>query len=129
MRWGKISMENVTFLVVDDAIFMRTVLKKMLIEADFTVLGEACNGLQAIKMAAELKPDIVTLDITMPEMDGIEAIDKILEVSPNTKIIMCSAMGQHSKVVEAVKRGAKDFIVKPFEKTRVLQAIDNVMNR
>lgn len=122
-------MENVTFLVVDDAIFMRTVLKKMLIEADFTVLGEACNGLQAIKMAAELKPDIVTLDITMPEMDGIEAIDKILEVSPNTKIIMCSAMGQHSKVVEAVKRGAKDFIVKPFEKTRVLQAIDNVMNR
>lgn len=122
-------MENVTFLVVDDAIFMRTVLKKMLTESEFNVVGEAGNGLQAIQMAKELQPDIVTLDITMPEMDGIEAIDKILEVSPNTKIIMCSAMGQHSKVVEAIKKGAKDFIVKPFEKTRVLQAIYNVMNR
>lgn len=122
-------MKQVTFLVVDDAIFMRTVLKKMLTEAEYTVIGEAGNGLQAIEMAAKLKPDIVTLDITMPEMDGIAAIDKILEVSPNTKIIMCSAMGQHSKVVEAIKKGAKDFIVKPFEKTRVLQAIDNVMNR
>ncbi|PHV71518.1 two-component system response regulator [Sporanaerobium hydrogeniformans] len=122
-------MESVNFLVVDDAIFMRTVLKKMLTEAGFNVVGEAGNGLQAIEMAKMLQPDIVTLDITMPEMDGIQAIDKILEVSPNTKIIMCSAMGQHSKVVEAIKQGAKDFIVKPFEKTRVLQAIYNVMNR
>lgn len=122
-------MNDVTFLVVDDAIFMRTVLKKMLAEAGFTVVGEAGNGLQAIEMAEQLKPDVVTLDITMPEMDGIEAIERILEVSPNTKIIMCSAMGQHSKVVEAIKRGARDFIVKPFEKTRVLQAIYNVMNR
>lgn len=122
-------MEEVSFLVVDDAIFMRTVLKKMLIEAEFSVVGEAANGLQAIEMAKALQPDIVTLDITMPEMDGIAAIDKILEVSPKTKIIMCSAMGQHSKVVEAIQKGAKDFIVKPFEKTRVLQAIYNVMNR
>ena len=122
-------MEDVRFLIVDDAIFMRSVLKKMLTEAHFTVVGEATNGLQAIEMAAQLKPDIVTLDITMPEMDGIDAIKKILEVSPDTKIIMCSAMGQHSKVVEAIKQGAKDFIVKPFEKTRVLQAIYNVMNR
>ncbi|MDF2593825.1 MAG: response regulator [Clostridia bacterium] len=122
-------MDDVTFLVVDDAIFMRTVLKKMLTEAGFNVVGEAGNGLQAIEMAEQLKPDVVTLDITMPEMDGIEAIEKILQVSPDTKIIMCSAMGQHSKVVEAIKRGARDFIVKPFEKTRVLQAIYNVMNR
>ena len=122
-------MDSVSFLVVDDAIFMRTVLKKMLTEAGFTVVGEAGNGLQAIEMAQMLQPNIVTLDITMPEMDGIQAIDKILEVSPDTKIIMCSAMGQHTKVVEAIKRGAKDFIVKPFEKTRVLQAIYNVMNR
>ncbi len=122
-------MEDVKFLVVDDAIFMRTVLKKMLTDANFTVVGEAGNGLQAIEMAQQLQPDIITLDITMPEMDGIQAIDRILEVSPNTKIIMCSAMGQHSKVVEAIKKGAKDFIVKPFEKTRVLQAIYNVMNR
>lgn len=122
-------MEEVSFLIVDDAIFMRTVLRKMLIEAGFTVVGEAGNGLQAIEMAGKLKPDVITLDITMPEMDGIQAIEKILEVSPSSKIIMCSAMGQHSKVVEAIKKGAKDFIVKPFEKTRVLQAIYNAMNR
>ena len=120
-------MENVTFLVVDDAIFMRTVLKKMLTESEFNVIGEAGNGLQAIEMAKELQPDIVTLDITMPEMDGIEAIDKILEVSPNTKIIMCSAMGQHSKVVEAIKKGAKDFIVKPFQADRVIEAIQKAL--
>lgn len=122
-------MQDVTFLVVDDAIFMRTVLKKMLTEAEFKVIGEAGNGIQAVEMAKELQPDVITLDITMPEMDGIEAIEKILEVSPNSRIIMCSAMGQHSKVVEAIKKGAKDFIVKPFEKTRVLQAISNVMSR
>lgn len=122
-------MQEVRFLIVDDAIFMRTVLKKMLTDADFNVVGEAGNGLQAIDMAKELQPDVITLDITMPEMDGIQAIEKILEVSPNSKIIMCSAMGQHSKVVEAIKRGARDFIVKPFEKTRVLQAIYNVLNR
>ena len=122
-------MEEVTFLIVDDAIFMRTVLKKILTDASFTVLGEAGNGLQAIEMAKQLQPDIVTLDITMPELDGIGAIEKILEVSPNTKIIMCSAIGQHHKVVESIEKGAKDFIVKPFEKTRVLQAVYNVMNR
>lgn len=122
-------MANLTFLVVDDAVFMRTVLKKMLSEADFTVVGEAGNGLQAIEMAKQHKPDIITLDITMPEMDGIEAIEGILKVSPDSKIIMCSAMGQQTKVLEAIKKGAKDFIVKPFEKDRVLQAINNVVGR
>lgn len=122
-------MGVVSFLVVDDAIFMRTILKQMLTEAKFNVVGEAGNGVQAVEMAEVLKPDIVILDITMPEMDGIEAIEKILEVSPNSKIIMCSAMGQHARVVEAIKKGAKDFIVKPFEKARVLQAIYNVMSR
>lgn len=122
-------MEQVTFLIVDDAIFMRTVLKKILTDAEFTVLGEAGNGLQAIEMAKQLQPDIVTLDITMPELDGIEAIEKILEVSPNTNIIMCSVLGQHHKVVQSIEKGAKDFIVKPFEKTRVLQAVYNVMSR
>lgn len=120
-------MEHVTFLVVDDAIFMRTVLKKILTEAEFTVCGEAGNGLQAVEMAAELQPDIVTLDITMPEMNGIEAIEKILEVSPNTKIIMCSAMGQQSMVMDAIKAGAKDFIVKPFQPDRVLEAVKKVV--
>ncbi|MDA3733619.1 response regulator [Niameybacter massiliensis] len=121
-------MSELTFLVVDDAVFMRTVLKKMLVEASYTVVGEAGNGLEAIELAKKLQPDMMTLDITMPEMDGLQAIEAILQVSPNTKIIMCSAMGQQSRVVEAIKRGAKDFIVKPFEKARVLQAIENVKN-
>lgn len=121
-------MDDLTFIVVDDAVFMRTVLKKMLIEASYQVVGEAGNGLEAIELAEKFKPDMMTLDITMPEMDGIEAIEGILRVSPDTKIIMCSAMGQQSKVVESIKKGAKDFIVKPFERTRVLQAINNVKN-
>lgn len=121
-------MDDLTFVVVDDAVFMRTVLKKMLTEASYRVVGEAGNGLEAIQLAERFQPDMITLDITMPEMDGIQAIDGILQVSPNTKIIMCSAMGQQSKVVEAIKKGAKDFIVKPFEKTRVLQSINNVKN-
>ena len=122
-------MENLSFLVVDDAIFMRTILKKMLEEAGYRVVGEAGNGAQAIEMAQQLQPDIVILDITMPEMDGIKAIEQILKVSPNSNIIMCSAMGHQAKVVEAIKAGAKDFIVKPFEKNRVLQAINNVINK
>ncbi|KAE9637271.1 response regulator [Defluviitalea raffinosedens] len=122
-------MSNLRFLVVDDAIFMRTVLKKMLSEEGFEVVGEAGNGIDAIQMAAKLKPDIVTLDITMPEMDGIKAVPEILKVSPDSKIIMCSALGQQAMVVDAIKKGAKDFIVKPFEKSRVLQAINNVMSR
>lgn len=122
-------MEEIKILVVDDAIFIRTVLKDIFTEAGFSIVGEAGNGIQAIQMAKWLKPDIITLDISMPEIDGLKAIDKILEVSPNTKIIMCSAIGEQSKVVEAIKKGAKDFIVKPFEKTRVLQAIYNAINR
>ena len=122
-------MSSLRFLVVDDAIFMRTVLKKMLSEEGFEVVGEAGNGIDAIQMAAKLKPDIVTLDITMPEMDGIKAVPEILKVSPDSKIIMCSALGQQAMVVDAIKKGAKDFIVKPFEKSRVLQAINNVMSR
>ncbi|NLK98559.1 response regulator [Defluviitalea saccharophila] len=122
-------MSSLRFLVVDDAIFMRTVLKKMLSEEGFEVVGEAGNGLDAIQMAEKLKPDIVTLDITMPEMDGIRAVPEILKVSPNSKIIMCSALGQQAMVVDAIKKGAKDFIVKPFEKSRVLQAINNVVKR
>lgn len=121
-------MGELTFVVVDDAVFMRTVLKKMLEEASYRVVGEAGNGLEAIEVAKRFQPDIMTLDITMPEMDGLQAIDGILEVSPHTKIIMCSAMGQQSRVVEAIKKGAKDFIVKPFEKARVIQAIENVKN-
>ena len=116
-----------TVLIVDDAVFMRTVLKKMLEESGYEVVGEASNGVEAISKAKDLKPDIVTLDITMPEMDGVTALPKILESSPDTKVIMCSAMGQQPMVVDAIKNGAKDFIVKPFQKARVLQAIENAL--
>lgn len=114
-------------LVVDDAVFMRTVLKKMLEEEGYEVCGEAGNGLDAVKQAKELQPDVVTLDITMPEMDGVTALPQIIEVAPETKVIMCSAMGQQPMVVDAIKNGAKDFIVKPFQKARVMQAIENVL--
>lgn len=117
-----------TVLIVDDAVFMRTVLKKMLEESGYTIVGEASNGVEAISKAKELQPDIVTLDITMPELDGVSALPKIMEVSPNSKVIMCSAMGQQPMVVDAIKNGAKDFIVKPFQKARVLQAIENALN-
>ena len=118
---------SISVLVVDDAVFMRTVLKKMLEEEGFDVVGEANNGVEAVALAGELKPDIVTLDITMPEMDGIEALPKIIEQSPSSKVIMCSAMGQQTMVVDAIKNGAKDFIVKPFQKDRVIQSIKNVI--
>jgi two-component system, chemotaxis family, chemotaxis protein CheY len=120
-------MKNLTFVVVDDAVFMRTLLKKMIEEVEtFTVLGEGSNGYEAIEQARKNQPDIMTLDITMPDMDGIKAVKEIMSVSPNTKIIMVSAMGQQSMVIDAIKLGAKDFVVKPFEKSRVLQAIRNV---
>lgn len=116
----------VTVLIVDDAMFMRTVLKKMLVDEGYDVVGEASNGDDAIKLSKELKPNVVTLDITMPDRDGISSIEDILKVSPDSKIVMCSAMGQQAMVVDAIKKGARDFIVKPFEKDRVIQAIKNV---
>lgn len=120
-------MKNLTFVVVDDAIFMRTLLKKMIEEVEtYTVVGEGSNGYEAVEQAKKHQPDLMTLDITMPDMDGIKAVKEILKVSPNTRIIMVSAMGQQSMVIEAIKLGAKDFVVKPFEKSRVLQAIKNV---
>lgn len=121
-------MKDVKFVVVDDAVFMRTLIKRMIEETSgYVIVGEGSNGYEAIEQARLHKPDIVTLDITMPEMDGIMAIKDILAVSPETKIIMVSAMGQQSMVIDAIKQGAKDFIVKPFDKTRVQQAIQNVL--
>lgn len=121
-------MKKLTFVVVDDAIFMRTLLKKMIEETDtYTVVGEGSNGYDAIDLAKLYQPDVMTLDITMPELDGIKAVKDIIKFSPETKIIMVSAMGQQSMVIEAIKLGAKDFVVKPFEKSRVIQAIRNVL--
>jgi two-component system, chemotaxis family, chemotaxis protein CheY len=119
-------MKSLTFVVVDDAVFMRTLLKRTIEEVEaYTVVGEGSNGYEAIEQAEKFKPDLMTLDITMPEMDGIKAVKEVLKVSPNTKIIMVSAMGQQPMVIEAIKHGARDFVIKPFEKSRVLQAIKN----
>ena len=110
-------------LLVDDAAFMRMMLKDILVKNGYEVLGEAENGLKAVEKYKELNPDLVIMDITMPEMDGITAVKEIKKVDPNAKIIMCSAMGQQAMVIEAIQAGARDFIVKPFQPDRVLEAV------
>ena len=110
-------------LIVDDAAFMRMMIKGILAKEGFEVVGEAANGEEGFEKYMELKPDIVTLDITMPVLDGISCVKKIKEKDPNAKAVMCSAMGQQALVIEAIQAGAKDFIVKPFEKTRVVEAL------
>lgn len=110
-------------LITDDAAFMRMMLKDILIKAGFEVCGEAKNGIEAIEQFKQLKPDIVTLDITMPEMDGLTALKEIMKVDKGARVIMCSAMGQQAMVVEAIQNGAKDFIVKPFQADRVIEAL------
>ncbi len=113
-------------LIVDDAAFMRMLLKDIVTKAGYEVAGEASNGKEAVEKYKELNPDIVTMDITMPEMTGIEATKEIIKMDPNAKIIMCSAMGQQMMVVEAIQAGAKDFIVKPFQQSRVVEALSKV---
>lgn len=110
-------------LIVDDAAFMRMMIKDILEKNGFEVVGEASNGLKAVELYKSENPDIVTMDITMPDMDGIEAVKAIKAFDPSAKIIMCSAMGQQSMVMDAIKSGARDFIVKPFQADRVLEAI------
>ncbi|WML52185.1 response regulator [Neobacillus sp. PS3-12] len=114
-------------LIVDDAKFMRLTLNNILKKAEHEVVAEADNGLKAVNLYRELQPDLVTMDITMPEMDGIEAVKKIKSEFPDAKIIMCSAMGQQKMVVEAIEAGAKDFLVKPFDEHRVIDAINRVL--
>lgn len=109
-------------LIVDDAAFMRLNLKNIL-KDEYEILGEAENGKEAVEMYKEKKPDIVTMDITMPVMDGIEAIKAILDIDPDANIVVCSAMGQQKIVIQAIELGAQDFIVKPFKKDRVKEAI------
>lgn len=114
-------------LVVDDAIFMRTMLKDILEKNGFEVAGEAGNGIEAIEGYKETKPDLVTMDVTMPEMDGLTALKEIMKIDSSAKIIMCSAMGQQTMVMDSIKAGAKDFIVKPFNGERVIEALDKVL--
>ncbi|WP_313891256.1 response regulator [Psychrobacillus sp.] len=114
-------------LIVDDAAFMRMMIKDILSKNGFEVVGEAADGVQAIEKYNELKPDLVTMDITMPEMDGIAALKEIKSKNPNAIIIMCSAMGQQAMVIDAIQAGAKDFIVKPFQADRVIEAISKAL--
>lgn len=114
-------------LIVDDAAFMRMMIKDILTKNNFEVVGEAADGAQAVDKYLELKPDLVTMDITMPEMDGIAALKAIKEKDPSAKIIMCSAMGQQAMVIDAIQAGAKDFIVKPFQADRVVEAIEKAL--
>ena len=114
-------------LICDDAAFMRMMIKDILSKNGYNVAGEAENGAKAVEKYAELKPDLVLMDITMPEMDGISAVKEIKKVDPNAKIVMCSAMGQQAMVIEAIQSGAKDFIVKPFQAERVLEAVKKVV--
>ena len=113
----------VRVLVVDDAAFMRMMVKDILSKNGYEVVGEAENGMKAVEKFAELRPDLVTMDITMPEMDGISAVKAIRKIDPKAKIVMCSAMGQQAMVIEAIPAGARDFIVNPFQADRVLEAV------
>ena len=114
-------------LVVDDAAFMRKMVSDALTKGGHEVVGEAANGQEAVERFQELKPEVTTLDITMPEMDGIAAQKAILEVDPGARVVMCSALGQESKVLESIKAGARDFVVKPFQPERVLDAVGKAL--
>lgn len=114
-------------LIVDDAAFMRMMIKDILNKNGYEVVGEADNGARAIEKYKELKPDLVIMDITMPEVDGIQAVKEIKKFDENAKIIMCSAMGQQAMVIESIQAGARDFIVKPFQADRVLEAVKKVL--
>ena len=114
-------------LICDDAIFMRTMVGDILTQAGYDVVGEAETGLQAVERFRELRPDLVTMDIVMPDMGGIDAEREIVKLDPEAKVLMCSAMGQQALVVEAIQAGAKDFVVKPFQPSRVLEAVQRVL--
>lgn len=116
-------------LIVDDAAFMRMTLKNIIIAAGHEVVGEAGNGIEAIDTFKSSQPELVTMDITMPEMDGIEALKEIKKIDPKARVIMCSAMGQQGMVIEAIQSGAADFIVKPFNAERINESIGKVLSR
>ena len=114
-------------LICDDAAYMRMMIKDILTKNGYNIAGEAENGAKAVEKYNELKPDLVLMDITMPDMDGIQALKKIKEADPGASVIMCSAMGQQAMVIESIQSGAKDFIVKPFQADRVLEAVQKVV--
>ena len=114
-------------LVVDDAAFMRKMVSDALTKGGHEVVGEAGNGIEAISQYQALKPEVTTLDITMPEKDGLAALKEIIALDPAARVIMCSALGQESKVLESIKAGARDFVVKPFQADRVIEAVGKAL--
>jgi two-component system chemotaxis response regulator CheY len=114
-------------LVVDDAAFMRKVVSDALASGGHEVIGEASNGTQAVERFQELRPELMTLDITMPEKDGLQALAEIMTIDPGARVLMCSALGQETKVIESIKLGAKDFVVKPFQAARLLEAVGKAL--
>lgn len=119
---------NISVLIVDDSLFMRNVLKEIVSKAGYTIAGEAATGRAAIQKSCELHPDVVLLDITMPEIDGLQALVEIVKLEPQINIIMCSAMGQQGIVMEALQKGAKDFIIKPFQQEKVVDSIERALS-
>lgn len=119
----------VRVLIVDDAAFMRMMLRDILTKVGYEIAGEASNGLEAIEKFKEVKPNLVTMDITMPEMDGVEAVRKIREIDKEAKILMVSAMGQQKLIIESLEAGADDFIVKPFQPAKIIEVIEKVFSK
>lgn len=115
-------------LIVDDAVFMRMKLRDILEKNGYEVAGEAQNGQEALDKYKVEKPDLVTMDITMPDVDGLDGLKMIMKADPNAKVVMCSAMGQQGMVMDAIKSGAVDFIVKPFDTERVIKSLDRAFS-
>jgi two-component system, chemotaxis family, chemotaxis protein CheY len=114
-------------LVVDDAVFMRRMVSDALSKGGHEVVGEAANGTEAVQQYQELRPEVTTLDITMPEKDGVTTLREIMFFDPTARVVMCSALGQESKVLEAIRAGARDFVVKPFEAERLQAAVEKAL--
>lgn len=118
-----------TILIVDDTQFMRKMLRDIFEKCGFEIVGEASNGKEAVELYGELSPDLTTMDISMPEMDGIEALKAIIKIDPEAQVLMVSAMGFQGKVLEAVKAGAKNFIVKPLDEQKVIDIVNRILKK
>ncbi|MFB3817197.1 MAG: response regulator [Candidatus Methylomirabilales bacterium] len=118
---------SIKILVVDDAIFMRGLIRDIFARGPFVIAGEAENGAEAVRLYRELQPDLTTMDIVMPQMDGITALKEIMRLDPAARVVMCSALGQEALIAEAIEAGARDFIVKPFQPARVLRVVQSVL--
>lgn len=118
---------SIKILVVDDAIFMRSMIRDIFARGPFVIAGEAENGAEAVRLYRELRPDLTTMDIVMPQMDGITALKEIMHLDPAAKVVMCSALGQEALIAESIEAGARDFIIKPFQPSRVLKVVQSVL--